>query len=64
MGRGLFPIVSQYLQQQYPAEGQASNNNEFINNPSHQLPRTSISISIRVQQKQNNCPVQAEWKNK
>lgn len=33
MGRGLFPIVSQYLQQQYPAEGQASNNNEFINNP-------------------------------
>ena len=46
MGRGLFPVVSQYLQQQYPAEGQAKGNNEFINNPFHQLPRTSISIRV------------------
>ena len=46
MGRGLYQVVSQYLQQQYPAEGQASDNNEFINNPFHQLPRTSISIRV------------------
>ena len=46
MGRGLYQVVRQYLQQQYPAEGQASDNNEFINNPFHQLPKTSISIRV------------------